>query len=165
MTCLIHVYYCLVVLVTVPDNLSTIMLLVYFVTLPGTCYTLCYGTLLCIPCIILFHIFFVHTPCLYTHDTITRLFMFHTDTVRLLLWYSQSCHMYTLLHFLIFITLHVVTLSCICIFCIDIYVVVFITVYAQHRRMVMLHTTYLHVHFLLRHHYTTVCIIKNWILL
>ena len=47
MTYLIHVYYCLVVPVTVPDNLSTFMLLVYFVTLPGTCYTFCYGTLLC----------------------------------------------------------------------------------------------------------------------
>ena len=94
------------------------MLHVYAVTLPGTCYTFYYSTLLYIPCIILFHIFFVHTPCLYTHDTIIRLFLFHTDTIRLLLWYSQSCHMYTLLHFLIFITLHVVTHSCICILCI-----------------------------------------------
>jgi len=97
-TCLIHVYYCFVVLVTVPDTLSTIMLHVYVVTLPGTCYTFCYSTLLCIPCIVLFHIFFVHIPYLYTHDTITRLFMFHTDTVRLLVWYPQSCHLYTLLH-------------------------------------------------------------------
>ena len=32
MTCLIYAYYCLVVLVTVPDQLSTIMLHVYFVT-------------------------------------------------------------------------------------------------------------------------------------
>ena len=59
MTCLIHVSY----LVTVPDQLSAIMLHVYFVTLPGTCYTFCGGILLmymytlhciysvfCIPC-------------------------------------------------------------------------------------------------------------------
>ena len=110
------------------------MLSVYFVTLPDTCYTLCYGTLLCIPCIVLFHIFFVHTPCLYTHNTITRLFMFHTDTVRLLLWYPQSYHLYTLLHFLISVTFHVVKHSCICILCIAyillyVYVVAFITVH------------------------------------
>jgi len=37
---------CLVVLVTVPDHLSVIMLHVYFVTLPGPCYTFCGGILL-----------------------------------------------------------------------------------------------------------------------
>ena len=46
MTCLIHVYYCVGVLVTVPDHLSAIMSHVYFVTLPGTCYTFCSGILL-----------------------------------------------------------------------------------------------------------------------
>ena len=80
MTCLLHVYYCFVVLVPLPDTLSTIMLHVYTVTLPSTCYTFCYSTLLCISCIVLFHIFFVQTPCLYIHNTITRLFMFPTDT-------------------------------------------------------------------------------------
>ena len=45
MTYLIHVYSCLVVLVTVPDHLSSIMLHVYFVTLPDTCYTSCGDTL------------------------------------------------------------------------------------------------------------------------
>ena len=61
--CLIHVFYCIVVLVTVPDHLSAIMLQVHFVTLPSTCYTFCDGILLmymytlhciysvfCIPC-------------------------------------------------------------------------------------------------------------------
>jgi len=155
---MIHVYYYFVVLVTVPDTLHTIMLHVYVVTLPGKSYTFCYSTLLYIPCIVLFHIFFVHTPCLYTHDTITRLFMFHTDTVRLLLWYPQPCHLYALLHFLIFVTLHVVIHSCICILCIAyillyVYVVAFITVYAQHSSMVMLYTTHLHAHF---HHVITI---------
>ena len=41
MTCLIHVYYCVVVLVTIPDILSTIMLPVDFATLPDTGYTSC----------------------------------------------------------------------------------------------------------------------------
>ena len=61
MTCLIHVNYCFVVLATVPDHLSSIMLLVYGVTIPGTCYIFCGGILLmymlhciysvsCIPC-------------------------------------------------------------------------------------------------------------------
>jgi len=45
MTCPIHVSYCLVALVTIPDHLSLIMLHVYFVTLPDTCYTFCCGTL------------------------------------------------------------------------------------------------------------------------
>ena len=158
MTCLIHIYYCFIVLVNVPDTLSTIMLHVYVVTLSGTCYTFYYRTLLCIPCIVLFHIFFVHIPFLYTHDTITRFFMIHTDTVRLLLWYPQSCHLYTLLHFLIFVTLYVVTQSCICILCIAyillyVYIVAFITVYVQHSSMVVLHTAHLHVHF---HHVITI---------
>ena len=46
MTCPIHVFYCLVVHVPVPDHLAAIMLRVYFVTLPGTCYTFCGGILL-----------------------------------------------------------------------------------------------------------------------
>ena len=45
MTCLIHVYYCLAVLVTVPDSLSGIMFHVYVVTLSGTCYIFCGGIL------------------------------------------------------------------------------------------------------------------------
>ena len=63
MTYLLHVYYCLVVLVTVPDHLFAIMLHVYVVPLPATCYAFCGGILLmymytlhclysvfCIPC-------------------------------------------------------------------------------------------------------------------
>jgi len=97
-----------------------------------------------------------------------KVIMFHTNTVRLLLWYPQSCHLYTLLHFLIFVTLHVITHLCICILCIAyillyVYVVAFITIYVQHSSLVMLHTAYLHVHFhhviTIRHHYTTICII------
>ena len=38
---MIHVTYCVIVLVTIPDNLFTIMLPVYFATLPDTCYTSC----------------------------------------------------------------------------------------------------------------------------
>ena len=57
-----------------------------------------------------------------------------------LICYPQSCHMYTLLHFLIF-----VTLSCICILCIAyillyVYLAHIITVYSQHSSMVVLHT-------------------------
>ena len=63
MTCLIHVFYCLVVHVPVPDHFAVIMLPVYVVTLPVSCYTFCGGILLmymynlhciysvsCIPC-------------------------------------------------------------------------------------------------------------------
>jgi len=161
MTCLIHVYYCFVVLVTVPDTLSTMVLHVYAVTLPGRCYTFCYSTLLCISCIVMFHIFFVHTPYLYTHDTITRLFMFHTNTVRLLLLYPQSCHLYTLLHFLIFVTLHVVTHSCIC------------TLYIAYIRCSLHYCicttqSYGYVAYCTLHicmFISIICIISNWILL
>ena len=45
MTCLIHVYFCVVVLVTFPDMFSTIMLPVDFATLPNACYTSCGDTL------------------------------------------------------------------------------------------------------------------------
>ena len=45
MTCLIHVFYCLVVHVPVPDHFAVIMLPVY-VTLPVSCYTFCGGILL-----------------------------------------------------------------------------------------------------------------------
>ena len=81
MPCPIHVSYCLVALVTIPDILSTIMSHVYFVTLPDTCYTSGSDTLLMYIYTLhsihfLFHIFFVHTLFLYAHDTITRLFLF-----------------------------------------------------------------------------------------
>ena len=45
MTCLIHVSYYVVVLITVPVMLSTIMLPVDFATLPDTYYTSCGDTL------------------------------------------------------------------------------------------------------------------------
>ena len=80
MTCLIHVYYCLVVLVTVPDHLSAIMLHVYFVTLPGTCYTFCGGILLmcmytCILCItyILFSVYLADIIVVYAQHRILSL--------------------------------------------------------------------------------------------
>ena len=47
MTCLIHVYHCSLVLVTIPDSLSTIMSPVYLVSLPDTCYTSCGDILSC----------------------------------------------------------------------------------------------------------------------
>ena len=57
MTCLIHVYYCLDVIVTVPDHLSAIMLHVYLllclvhVTLSVVAYYACSALhLFCIPC-------------------------------------------------------------------------------------------------------------------
>ena len=46
MTCLIHVYYCLVVLVTVPAHVFAIMRHVCIVTLPVLCYTFWGGILL-----------------------------------------------------------------------------------------------------------------------
>ena len=46
MTCLIHVFYYLVVHVPVPDHFAVIMLPVYVVTLPVSCYTFCGGILL-----------------------------------------------------------------------------------------------------------------------
>jgi len=76
MSCLIHVYYCFVVLVTVPDHLSAIMLHVYFVTLPGTCYTFCGGILLMymyiLPCIFCF-LYTLQTSFLYIHNTVLHM--------------------------------------------------------------------------------------------
>ena len=65
LTCLIHVCYCLVVLVVISDILSIIMPLVYFATLPDTCYSSCVDIysctrILCIPCI-LFYVYPVDT--------------------------------------------------------------------------------------------------------
>ena len=45
MTCLIHIYYCSIVLITISNILSTIMSPVYLVTLPNTCCTSCGDTL------------------------------------------------------------------------------------------------------------------------
>ena len=68
MTCLLHVYYCLLVLVTVPDHLSAIMLHVYLllclvhVTLSVVAYYSC----TCILCI-------VYMPfSIYLADIMTR---------------------------------------------------------------------------------------------
>ena len=104
MTCLIHVYYCLVVLVTIPDNLSAIMLPVYFVTLSDTCYTFCYGTLFMSTYTLhtmyfLFHIFFVHASFLYTHDIIARLLMstytLHTMYFLFHIFFVHASFLYT----------------------------------------------------------------------
>ena len=66
-----------------------------------------------------------------------------------LMFYSRSRRLYTLLHFLIFVTLHVVThYWCTCILCIA-YMLLYvdiITVYAQDSSMVMLPTAYPYVH-------------------
>jgi len=87
-----------------------------------------------------------------------------------LIFYPQSCHLYTLLHFLIF-TLHVVIhyswthILCIAYILFYVYLADIITVYAQRSSMVILHTAHLHVHF---YHVTTIqyCLLyKNWILL
>ena len=65
MTCLIHVYYCSVVLITIPDILYTIMSLVYLVTLSDTCYTSCGDTYSCTRILripyIMFHVYPVDT--------------------------------------------------------------------------------------------------------
>ena len=67
-------------------------------------------------------------------------------------FYSLSCRMYILLHFLILVTIHMlIHYSCTRIFCISyillhIYSVDIITVSSQRRSMIILHTTYLHVH-------------------
>ena len=71
MTCLIHTYYCWVVLVTVPDNLSTIKLPVYIVTLPGTCYTFCSGILLMYTYTLHFMYFLFHIYSSCTHYSCT----------------------------------------------------------------------------------------------
>ena len=65
MTCLIHVYYCSVVLVIISDILSIIMPPIYLATLLDTCYTSCGDTLFMYmytlhPCI-LFHVYPVNT--------------------------------------------------------------------------------------------------------
>jgi len=74
MTCLIYVFDCLVVLVTVPNHLSVIMLHVYFVTLPGTCYTFCGGILLMfmytLHCI--YSVFCIH--CRHQYELCTTLY-------------------------------------------------------------------------------------------
>ena len=71
MTCLIHVYYCVVVLVTVPDMLSTIMLPVDFATLPDTCYTSCGDTLFMymytLHCMPLVPVYPIDTVLVYSH--------------------------------------------------------------------------------------------------
>ena len=71
MTYLIHVYYCLVVLVTVPDHLFAIMLHEYVVPLPGTCYTFC-GGILCILCIasIMFYVYLADIITVYAQHSI-----------------------------------------------------------------------------------------------
>jgi len=94
MTYLIHVYSCLVVLVTVPDHLSSIMLHVYFVTLPGTCYTFCGGILLmymytlhcissifCIPCR---HHYCIYTTLFYGYIAYAHLHVhfYHVTTIQ-----------------------------------------------------------------------------------
>ena len=82
MTCLIHVFYCLVVHVPVPDHFAVIMLPVYVVTLPVSCYTYCGGilscymyTLHCIYCLL----YSVQTSLRYMHDTV--LWVWHTTHV------------------------------------------------------------------------------------
>ena len=76
-----------------------------------------------------------------------------------LICYPHSCHLYTLLHFLIFVILHVVThyswiyILRIAYMLLYVYFAYIITVYAQHSSMVMLHTAQMHVHF---YHVTTI---------
>jgi len=104
MTCLIHVYYCLVVLVTVPDHLSAIMLYVYCVT----CYMLhflwwhtthvhVYSAL---------HIFrflyTLQTSVLYTHNTVLWLYCICPSACSLPSrhhWHVHFCHVITRQHY------------------------------------------------------------------
>jgi len=84
MTCLIHVYYCSVVLITVSDILSTVMSPIYLVTLSDT-YT-SYGDTLCmytytlhsiysVPCILCRHCcYIITTLLLYNYNTVVWLF-------------------------------------------------------------------------------------------
>ena len=71
MTCLIHVSYCVVVLVTVPVILSTIMLPVDFATLPDACYTSCGDTLFMytytLHCMCLVPVYHIDTIPVYSH--------------------------------------------------------------------------------------------------
>jgi len=94
MTCLIHVYYCLVVLVTVRDKLSAILLPVYFVTLPGTCYTFCGGILLMYMYTSALHIFCflytLQTSLLYMHNTVLWLCFICTSACSFLSRYHYT---------------------------------------------------------------------------
>ena len=70
MTCLIHIYYRLVVLIPIPDNLSTIMLHVwpvYFIPLPDTCYTFCGSILLMYTYTLHFMYFLCHIYIIHAH--------------------------------------------------------------------------------------------------
>jgi len=75
-----------------------------------------------------------------------------------LICYPRLCHLYTLLYFWIFVTLHVITLySCTCILIaymlLYVYLADIITAYAQYSSVVILHIAHLHVHF---HHVITI---------
>jgi len=77
MTCLIYVSYCVDILVTVLNHLSAIMLHVYVITLPVSCYTLFSGILrmFCIA-----YILFLQTSLLYMHNTVLPICMFISIT-------------------------------------------------------------------------------------
>ena len=68
MTCPIYAYYYSVILVAIPDILSTS--LVYLVTLPDTCYTSCGDTLFMYTYTLHFMYFVSCIPCRYNHNTI-----------------------------------------------------------------------------------------------
>ena len=108
MTCLIHVFYCLVVHVPVPDHFASscylYMLLPYLfhaihfvasysctclsVTLPGTCYSFCGGILrmFCIASI-LFSYAHLHVHIAYAH---LYGHCYHVTTRRQYLWYQPD---------------------------------------------------------------------------
>jgi len=79
-----------------------------------------------------------------------------------LIFYPLSCHMYILLHFLILVTLYVVThYSCIRILCIPcilfhVHHVDIATVSSQYHSIVILHTSYLNVQI---HHDTIILLL------
>ena len=80
MTCPIHVYYCSVIFVTIPDILSTILSLVYLITLPDTCYTLCGDTL------------FMYTYTMHSMYSISCIPCRHYYCIITTLWYGYSVY-------------------------------------------------------------------------
>ena len=76
MPCPIHIYYCLVILVTISDILSTIMSPIYLVTLLDTYYTSCDNTV------------FLYTYILHFMYSVSGIPYTHCHYLITTLWYS-----------------------------------------------------------------------------
>jgi len=91
-----HVYYCSVVLVTVPDILSIIMSHVYLITLPDTCYTSCGDILSCTD--ILCNSMYVVSciPCRHCYNHITVVWLFSILHINIFIFITTPlCYCYS----------------------------------------------------------------------